>query len=128
MTAKGVALVAVVTGATEGIGKQTAIELAKKGLFVVVHGRSESRARQAADAIGEASKSDAIDIAVADFASMKEARAMGDPSLEKTTGKYFSDARESQSSARSRDEKLARAFYEKSSEVTRTKPLPENAA
>lgn len=69
--------VAVVTGATEGIGKQTAIELSKKGLFVVVHGRSESRAREAAKAIGEASGSDALDVAVADFSSMAEARAMG---------------------------------------------------
>ena len=69
--------VAVVTGATEGIGKQTAIELARKGLFVIVHGRSEARAREAAKAIGEAAGSDALDVAVADFASLAEARAMG---------------------------------------------------
>jgi NAD(P)-dependent dehydrogenase (short-subunit alcohol dehydrogenase family) len=70
--------VAVVTGATEGIGKQTAFELLRKGLFVVVHGRSEARARDAAGAIAEAAKSKDVDIAVADFARMKEARAMGE--------------------------------------------------
>ena len=64
--------VAVVTGATEGIGKQTAIELVRKGLLVVVHGRSQARAREAADAIG------AQDIAVADFASLAQVRAMGE--------------------------------------------------
>lgn len=69
--------VAVVTGATEGIGKQTAIELARKGLLVIVHGRSEARARDAAKDIGEASGSEALDVAVADFASLAEARAMG---------------------------------------------------
>jgi NAD(P)-dependent dehydrogenase (short-subunit alcohol dehydrogenase family) len=69
--------VAVVTGATEGIGKQTAIELLKRGLFVVVHGRSEARARDAAGEIAEAAGSKDVGTAVADFASLTEARAMG---------------------------------------------------
>jgi NAD(P)-dependent dehydrogenase (short-subunit alcohol dehydrogenase family) len=68
--------VAVVTGATEGIGKQTAIELLKKGLFVVVHGRSEARAREAAEAISDAAKSKAVDTVVADLASLGQVRAM----------------------------------------------------
>ena len=69
--------VAVVTGATEGIGKQTAIELLRHGLFVVVHGRSESRAKDAAGDIAEAAGSKDVGTAVGDFSSMKEARAMG---------------------------------------------------
>jgi NAD(P)-dependent dehydrogenase (short-subunit alcohol dehydrogenase family) len=70
--------VAVVTGASEGIGKQTAIDLLAKGFFVIVHGRSEARAAEAAKDISKAGKSDATDIAVADFSSMKQARAMGE--------------------------------------------------
>jgi len=71
--------VAVVTGASEGIGKQTAIELVERGFFVVVHGRSETRAAQAANAIEQsAKKKDATDTCVADFSSMKQARAMGE--------------------------------------------------
>ncbi len=69
--------VAVVTGATEGIGKQTAIELAKRGFLVVVHGRSDARAKDAAKEIGEAAGTTALATAVADFASLSEARAMG---------------------------------------------------
>jgi len=70
--------VAVVTGATEGIGKQTAIELARRGMRVVVHGRSDARARDAAKAIAEASGAGELDVCVGDFSSMKSVRAMGD--------------------------------------------------
>jgi NAD(P)-dependent dehydrogenase (short-subunit alcohol dehydrogenase family) len=63
-------VIAVVTGATEGIGKQTAIELAKRGFHVVVHGRTEARAREAAKAIAKA------DVCVADFASLNQVRIM----------------------------------------------------
>lgn len=68
--------VAVVTGSTEGIGRQTAIELARRGFLVVVHGRSEARARDAGRAVADASGGD-VDVAVADFASMSAVRAMG---------------------------------------------------
>ena len=69
--------VAVVTGATEGIGRQTAIELAKRGMRVVVHGRSEKRANDAAKEIADAAGSRAVETAVGDFASMRAAREMG---------------------------------------------------
>jgi NAD(P)-dependent dehydrogenase (short-subunit alcohol dehydrogenase family) len=64
-------VIAVITGATEGIGKQTAAELAERGFHVVVHGRSEARAKEAAKGISGA------DICVGDFASLKQVRAMG---------------------------------------------------
>jgi NAD(P)-dependent dehydrogenase (short-subunit alcohol dehydrogenase family) len=70
--------VAIVTGATEGIGKQTALELLRKGLFVVVHGRSGERAKEAASALAKEAKSDLVDVAIADFASLKQVRAMGE--------------------------------------------------
>ena len=34
----------LVTGATDGIGKITATELAKKGNHVIIHGRNEQKA------------------------------------------------------------------------------------
>ena len=70
--------IAVVTGATEGIGKETATELAAKGLLVVVHGRSAARARQAADEVAKASGASKVDVCVADFASVKQVRAMAE--------------------------------------------------
>jgi NAD(P)-dependent dehydrogenase (short-subunit alcohol dehydrogenase family) len=74
--------IAVVTGATEGIGKETAAALLRKGFFVVVHGRSEARARAAADDVAK-TKSEALDVAVADFSSMKETQAMGESLVKK---------------------------------------------
>ncbi|WP_293786697.1 SDR family NAD(P)-dependent oxidoreductase [uncultured Pedobacter sp.] len=45
--------VAVITGGTAGIGKQTAIELAAKGCKVVVAGRNMEAGKQVADQIGQ---------------------------------------------------------------------------
>jgi 3-oxoacyl-[acyl-carrier protein] reductase len=42
---------ALVTGSSSGIGEAIAKTLAKEGVFVVIHGRSEQRTRQVADAI-----------------------------------------------------------------------------
>ncbi len=64
-------MIAVITGATEGIGKQTAAELAERGFHVVIHGRNEARAKEAAKGLSGA------DICVGDFASLKQVRAMG---------------------------------------------------
>ena len=63
-------MIAVITGATEGIGKQTAIELAERGYQVVVHGRSEARAKEGAAGIKGA------EICAGDFASLAQVRAM----------------------------------------------------
>jgi NAD(P)-dependent dehydrogenase (short-subunit alcohol dehydrogenase family) len=60
---------ALVTGSSDGIGKQTALELARGGAHVIVHGRSEERAAAAASAVG------AAEIWVCDFGSLEEVRA-----------------------------------------------------
>jgi NAD(P)-dependent dehydrogenase (short-subunit alcohol dehydrogenase family) len=75
--------IAVITGATEGIGKQTAIELARKGFLVVVHGRSEARAREAADSISAEAKGAKVDTAIADFTSLKQVREMAHAVVQK---------------------------------------------
>jgi NAD(P)-dependent dehydrogenase (short-subunit alcohol dehydrogenase family) len=73
----------VVTGATEGIGWQTALELMRLGHDVVVHGRSEARAAEAAAKLAKASGKPAPETCVADLASMKQVRAMGAALLER---------------------------------------------
>lgn len=68
--------VILVTGSTDGIGKQTAVELAKMGHKVIVHGRSEERSRNAAEEIKSVSQSDEIEMIAADFADLESIATM----------------------------------------------------
>lgn len=66
----------LVTGATDGIGLQTAIELAKGGARVLVHGRTEVKATKAADAV-RAEVPSAQTVAVwGDLGKLAEVRAL----------------------------------------------------
>src|ERR1043166_3714734 len=56
----------LVTGSSDGIGRETARELAAKGFEVIVHGRSHARAAQGLVPGGQ--------IWVCDFASLDEVR------------------------------------------------------
>jgi len=73
------ASVYLVTGASDGIGKQTALELSKKGGTVLVHGRSEVRAIDTVKALGAG---DFVPI-WCDLASQKDVAAMADRVLAK---------------------------------------------
>jgi NAD(P)-dependent dehydrogenase (short-subunit alcohol dehydrogenase family) len=66
----------LVTGATDGIGRQTALELAGLGARVLVHGRSSERVQPVVRAIQAESGSASVEAAVADFASLAEVRAL----------------------------------------------------
>jgi NAD(P)-dependent dehydrogenase (short-subunit alcohol dehydrogenase family) len=69
----------LVTGATDGIGKQTALELAKTGATVLVHGRSEPRAIDTVKALG---KGDFVPV-WGDLSSLAEVAALADRVLQK---------------------------------------------
>ena len=45
--------IVVITGATSGIGKQTAIDIANMGANVVVHGRNLEKTQEALEQIRE---------------------------------------------------------------------------
>ncbi len=60
----------LITGSTDGIGKQTAIMLAKKGFFVLIHGRSEERCKQTMDELSEITAK--LDYFNYDLISLKE--------------------------------------------------------
>ncbi len=47
--------VALITGATSGVGLETAVRLAKRGATVVVNGRSAERGKDAMDRLREVS-------------------------------------------------------------------------
>ena len=68
--------VAVVTGASSGIGLHTAIGLARAGMRVVMAGRDKARTAAAHRLMTERSGSDRVEIALADFSRLAEVRRL----------------------------------------------------
>lgn len=66
----------LITGATDGIGRQTATELAARGYRVLVHGRSEASAQKACDAIRTKSPTARLEPMAADLSSLDEVRRL----------------------------------------------------
>ncbi len=66
----------LVTGATDGIGLETARQLIAKGLHVLVHGRNEARARDRATALNTGGKAEAAVPVWGDLASLAEVVAL----------------------------------------------------
>ena len=66
----------LVTGATDGIGREVARELAARGARVLLHGRDARRAEAARDDIRATTGSDELEVVLADFASLRQVRAL----------------------------------------------------
>lgn len=73
--------VALITGATAGIGLETAIGLARAGMRVIVHGRDQLRTEEARYIVADRSGSTRVETAVADFASLAAVRGLADTVL-----------------------------------------------
>ncbi|MFO0661288.1 MAG: SDR family oxidoreductase [Polyangiaceae bacterium] len=72
--------VVLVTGATDGIGRETALELARRGARVVVHGRSEERLQATIEAlrsIESANASEPLEPLLIDLSRLDEVRTAG---------------------------------------------------
>jgi NAD(P)-dependent dehydrogenase (short-subunit alcohol dehydrogenase family) len=68
--------VILVTGATDGIGRQTALELLRRGARVLVHGRNADKASAVARELSRESGSSASLAVSADLSSMAEVRRL----------------------------------------------------
>jgi retinol dehydrogenase-12 len=73
--------VALVTGATAGIGLETAIGLARAGMRVILHGRDPMRTEEARYIAADQSGSTRIEPMVADFASLGAVRGVAEKVL-----------------------------------------------
>jgi len=67
----------LITGSTDGIGKQTALELAGLGARVVLHGRKGATVKPVMKEIAQKTGNDKSDFFIADLSSLDQVRAMG---------------------------------------------------
>jgi NAD(P)-dependent dehydrogenase (short-subunit alcohol dehydrogenase family) len=93
----------LVTGASDGIGKETAKALAKQGHTVIIHGRNKEKTRSAYEEIKAETGNNTIDYMVADFLSLAEIKTFADTFKQKyncldilvnNAGAQFTDKRE----------------------------------
>jgi NAD(P)-dependent dehydrogenase (short-subunit alcohol dehydrogenase family) len=77
--------VALVTGATAGIGKATAMALAAKGLAVIVAGRDQEKAETTVQALRSETGNDAVQYVLGDFSDLGQVRALAAAVQERTS-------------------------------------------
>lgn len=68
----------LITGSTDGIGRQTAIDLAKLNAHVIIHGRTRQKAESVANDVRTLSSNPSIDFVSADLSSMDEIHKLSD--------------------------------------------------
>lgn len=64
----------LITGSTDGIGKQSALELARMGATVILHGRDYAKGSSTLQEIGKLTGNDKLDLFVADLSSQNQVR------------------------------------------------------
>lgn len=68
----------LVTGATDGLGRGVAGELASRGATVLVHGRSAERGERVVDDLKQATGNDRIHLYIADLANLRQVDRLAD--------------------------------------------------
>jgi NAD(P)-dependent dehydrogenase (short-subunit alcohol dehydrogenase family) len=68
----------LITGATDGLGRALATELAAAGATLLLHGRDEARGRDTLAAIEQATGNDRLRWLCADLSSLEEVRGLGE--------------------------------------------------
>jgi len=65
-----------ITGSTDGIGRQTALDLARMGATILLHGRNHEKAKVVLREIKDTTKNKKVKIFTADLASRSQIRSM----------------------------------------------------
>lgn len=68
----------LVTGSTDGIGKETALQLAKKGFRVMLHGRSMRRGQSVLEEVRRRTGETSAEFFLADLSSQRQVRRLAD--------------------------------------------------
>ena len=68
----------LITGSTDGIGKLTALQLAKQNAHVLIHGRNKEKVAGVVKELKRTSKNNNIEGYVADFSSLSEVRRLAE--------------------------------------------------
>jgi len=68
----------LVTGGTDGIGRETALQLARMGAPVLVHGRDKRKIAQVLDDISHDTCNEKVSFYLADFASLADVKRMAE--------------------------------------------------
>ena len=72
-----------ITGSTDGIGKLTALQLAKQNVHILIHGRNEEKVARVVEEIKYATRNNNVNGFVADLSSLDEVRKLANEVLEK---------------------------------------------
>ena len=69
----------LITGATDGIGKASAIALAQQGHHIIIHGRNQTKAEQVVEEIKAATHNSQVDYVLADLLSLASVTQLAAP-------------------------------------------------
>jgi len=75
---------AVITGASSGMGRATAMELAKMGYRTIIHGRDADKTKEAAEEIKAGSGNKNVEFIIADISNVKGMKKLASAIKEKT--------------------------------------------
>ncbi len=70
--------VILITGSTSGIGRQTALDLARMGAWVLLHGRDPQRGQESLEEIRRETGNDRLQLYLADLSSQQQIRRMAE--------------------------------------------------